>query len=154
MQNSLDEGPRATAPLTREQVREQRPREIINAAFEEFRRKGYAAARLEDVARRVGVAKGTIYLYFANKEELFRAVVRSLVEPGLARAAELTAHFDGDTAELLRINVEGFYKELVEHSGPGLLRMLLAEAPKFPELTEVYFREVLESGNQLLAEII
>jgi len=75
----------------REQLKLRRPGEIIAAAFEEFKQKGYAATRLEDVAKRVGVSKGTIYIYFQSKEELFRAVVQSLVAPTLERAAEISA---------------------------------------------------------------
>jgi AcrR family transcriptional regulator len=148
----------ATANVTvgaREQLKQRRPGEIIGAAFEEFKQKGYAATRLDDVAKRVGVSKGTIYLYFSNKEELFRAVVRSLVTPTLDKAEEITAHHEGDTALLLRRHLEALYHEICQNArGRGLLRLLISESETFPELTEFYHREVMSRGNRIIGDVL
>ena len=90
------------ASQRRRRRKEERPQEILAAAFEEFAANGYAAARLEDVARRGGIAKGTIYLYFKDKEGLFRAVVRSLIHPVLEKLASAgPSDRNGQTRQLL-----------------------------------------------------
>jgi AcrR family transcriptional regulator len=139
----------------REQVKQRRPGEIVNAAYEEFMLKGYAATRLEDVARRIGVTKGTIYIYFQSKEEVFRAVIGALVTPILDRAAEFKAQFAGTCADLLRHHIEGLYRDIcAEPRGAGLLRLLIAEGEKFPELVDFYHREVAERAIKIVREIL
>ena len=139
----------------REQVKLRRPGEIITAAYEEFSQNGFAATRLEDVARRIGVTKGTIYIYFQSKEELFRAVVRSLSTPILDRAAEFTASFSGSSAELLRQHLQNMYRDICsDPHAPGLLRLLIAEGAKFPELVDFYHREVVDRALQIISNVL
>lgn len=139
----------------RDRAKLRRPGEILAAAFDEFRLRGYAAARLEDVAKRIGVSKGTIYIYFQNKEELFRAVVKSVVTPTLDRIREVTSGFEGTTEALLGRYLETLYEEVCGNSrGSGLLRLLIAESETFPELTEIYHREVMARGNSVVSEIL
>ncbi len=139
----------------REQTKLRRPGEIINAAYEEFVQNGYAATRLEDVAKRIGVTKGTIYIYFQSKEELFRAVIGSLMTPILDRAAEFTATFSGTCTELLRQHIANLYNAIsAEPRGVGLLRLLIAEGEKFPELMDFYHREVSERAVKIIADIL
>jgi AcrR family transcriptional regulator len=155
MQNVTVPHTHAGATRTRDQAKLQRPGEILEAAFAEFQQKGYAATRLDDVARRVGVSKGTIYIYFENKEELFRAVVRSLVNPSLDRVEEATAAFEGSATDLLRRYLQVLYREVGrEPRGRGLLRLLIAESETFPELTEVYHREVMSRGHAAMSAIL
>ena len=85
-----------------ERRKEARPQELLEAAIDLFVERGYAATRLEDVARRAGVSKGTLYLYYENKEELFKAVVRSSIVPAIGEAEVSVAEFDGHSADLLR----------------------------------------------------
>ena len=131
----------------RERRRQQRLAEILEAGFEEFAQHGYAATRLEDVGERVSLTKSAIYLYFRDKEELFRAVVRSVIQPVLKQLRTVTASFDGSSEELLRRLLMTFYREIArDRKRSQLLRVLVAEGPNFPELTEFYYSEVILHG--------
>ena len=131
----------------RERRRRQRLAEILEAGFEEFAQRGYAATRLEDVGERVNLTKGAIYLYFKDKEQLFKAVVRSVIQPVLQQVKNVSESFDGPTEELLRMLLMTFYREIARDlKRSRLLRVLVAEGPNFPELTEFYYREVIQHG--------
>jgi AcrR family transcriptional regulator len=140
--------PSSTPPSsTRERRRQHRLAEILEAGFEEFAQRGYAATRLEDVGQRVSLTRGAIYLYFKDKEELFRAVVRSVIQPVLQQARSVTGSFDGPSEELLRLLLMMFYREIArDHRRSRLLRLLVADGPNFPELTEFYYSEVIQHG--------
>src|ERR1700751_1274747 len=90
-----------------ERRKDARPQELLGAALDLFAERGFASTRLEDVARRAGVSKGTLYLYFANKEELFKAVVRENIVPAIGAAEDSIAEFEGHSADLLRKIVLG-----------------------------------------------
>jgi AcrR family transcriptional regulator len=131
----------------RERRREHRLAEILRAGFEEFAQRGYAATRLEAVGERVSLTRGAIYLYFKDKEELFRAVVRSVIQPVLQSVRSVAGSFDGPTEELLQLLLTTFYREIArDRRRSRLLRVLVAEGPNFPELTEFYYREVIQHG--------
>jgi AcrR family transcriptional regulator len=131
----------------RQRRRQQRLTEILEAGFEEFAHRGYAATRLEDVGQRVSLTRGAIYLYFKDKEELFRAVVRNVIQPVLQQFRNVTQSFDDSTEELLRLLMSTFYREITrDRRRSRLLRVLVAEGPSFPELTEFYYREVIQQG--------
>ncbi len=93
--------------LRRTRRKESRPNELLEAALELFVERGFAATRLEDVASRAGVSKGTLYLYFESKEELFKAVVRSGILPVIENAESMVGQFRGNASELLRSVVKG-----------------------------------------------
>jgi AcrR family transcriptional regulator len=142
-------------PSPRRRRKEQRPGEIIEAALQEFALRGFAATRLEDVAERVGVTKGTIYVYFKDKEELFKAAARSSIEPALNEIESLAADFDGSAEELLRAHVMAAYPKMVTSPRAGqILRLLLAEGAQFPELVEFYYREIISRGLSMLKGVI
>jgi AcrR family transcriptional regulator len=134
--------------------KDDRPQEIVAAAFEEFAAKGYAGTRLEDVASRAKVSKGLPYLYFKTKEELFKAVVRSVI----------TSHFDVIRGEMetTDLSVENFLKgpflsfiqELVCSKRVFIVRLLIAEGHKHPELTKFYFDTVVSRGLETLRQLI
>jgi AcrR family transcriptional regulator len=134
--------------------KDSRPQEIVAAAFEEFAAKGYAGTRLEDVASRAKVSKGLPYLYFKTKEELFKAVVRSVI----------TSHFDviRGQMETTDLSVEDFLKgpflsfiqELVCSKRVFIVRLLIAEGHKHPELTKFYFDTVVSRGLETLRQLI
>ena len=97
-----------TSPTRRRRRKEARPEEILSAALESFAERGFAATRIEDVAARAGISKGTLYLYFDGKEELFKAVVRQALLPNLARIESLAETFEGPSAVLLeRLLLDG-----------------------------------------------
>src|SRR5690242_8186412 len=134
--------------------KEARPEEIVVAALETFAEHGYAAARLDDVARRAGVTKGTIYLYFKNKEDLFQAVVRQTVVTKLARAEEEVREYRGSASDLLRNMLVGWWEAVGNSPLAGVVKLIVAEATNFPEVTRFYHREVIRRGHQLFAQIL
>ncbi|ADZ69900.1 TetR/AcrR family transcriptional regulator [Polymorphum gilvum] len=138
----------------RRRRRDARPGEIIEAAFREFAENGYAATRLDDVARRAGIAKGTIYRYFASKEALFEAVVRSRITPTLDRIEDLAAGFAGPTRELLRAVIADFYARIVDTDAKVLIRIMIAEGNRFPDITGFYYRETISKGIAILTRIV
>jgi AcrR family transcriptional regulator len=116
---------------------------ILAAALEEFSASGFAATRLDDVARRAGVAKGTIYLYFRDKESLFQELVRATLSPVVgaleaARAADLPARAVAETIADL------FVREILATRRKDVIRLIIAEGPRFPKLAEFYYHEVIE----------
>lgn len=131
-----------------------RPEEIVTAALAEFVERGFAATRLEDVARRAGVTKGTLYLYFKNKEALFKAVIRQTIVPVIAQG-ELTARsFTGSARELLEQLVREYWRLVFETSLAGLPKLMMAEAANFPQLARFYYEEVVTRGHRLLGGVI
>lgn len=142
-------------PPPRRRPKAQRHLQILAAAFEEFASNGFAAARLEDVAKRAEIAKGTIYLHFKNKEVLFRAVVRSLIHPVFEKFEELAETFPGPAAGLVREFLSRQYSEVVKNpKAHTMLRLLISESGKFPQLADVYRREVLDPGVAALRLIL
>jgi AcrR family transcriptional regulator len=122
-------------------IPEERPRQILRAAFDEFGNHGLQAARLDDIAKAAGVSKGTIYLYYPNKEELFREVIRWLVVDRL-EDAERRSGAD-NPVEALKTCVRDYWQQVRTPDFPVLYRLVTSEVPKFPDLAEFYSREVV-----------
>jgi len=142
-------------PSIRQRRKEQRPGEIIDAAVQEFARRGFAATRLEDVAERAGVTKGTIYFYFKDKEDLFKAAARSSLEPALNEIEALGAHFEGSAEESLCVVLSAVYRKLVTNPRAGqILRLIIAKGPQFPELVEFYYSEIISRGIAILRRVL
>jgi AcrR family transcriptional regulator len=122
--------------------REQRRATILAAALEEFVARGFAAARLDDVARRARIAKGTIYLYFRDKESLFQELVRTMLSPlvGTIEAAPLSEVPIRAVAEMI---VDVFVREIYGTRRKDVIRLIISEGPRFPKLAEIYYREVI-----------
>jgi len=132
--------------------KEARPGELLEAALECFAERGFAATRLEDVAARAGVTKGTAYLYFKNKEELFEAVVRRYIVPVIEQLE--AARQPGPVAELLA-KVAGLFVEKAYHSKfSAVPKLVIAEASNFPELARFYLDEVVGRGRRLLTMLL
>src|SRR5258707_15209717 len=112
---------------------------MVNAALEEFVERGFAATRLEDVARRAGVTKGTLYLYFKNKEALFKAVVRQTIVPGVAQGESTARSFTGSARELLEQLVREYGALVSETSLAGAPKPMMAEASNFPQPARFYY---------------
>ena len=135
--------------------KEGRPQEILAAAFEEFAANGYAAARIEDVAERGGIAKGTIYLYFKDKEGLFRAVVRGMIQPVFENLAPFIAEFPGSAEELLCELLARHYAHVVSNEkARAILRLLIAESGKFPQLADIFHREIIGPGIAAMRQVL
>ncbi len=136
----------------RQEQKLHRQAEILNAGFEVFAAHGYEAARIDDVARQAGVAKGTIYLYFRDKEQLFRAVVRSLVQK---RFDAIAGDFEGKAGELLRELLSRMYGQIVRSDKVcAIVRLLIAEGGRFPQLTEIYHREIIAPGMKAIRHVL
>jgi len=131
-----------------------RPQELVAAALELFVERGYAATRLEDVAAAAGVSKGTVYLYFANKEELFKTVVRENMVPALARGIDLVETYEGSTPELLRELLLGWWGLIGATRAAGLTKLIMAESGNFPDIAQFYQDEVMGPGDELFARVL
>jgi AcrR family transcriptional regulator len=127
-----------------------RRQEILDAALLTFAEHGFEAARLDDVASRAGVAKGTLYLYFRSKEALFEGLVRNAVAPIMARMSELAAAPDIPPAKAIETFFALFQTEVLGTKRKLLLRLIISEGSRFPAIAEVYYREVVSRGLALL----
>lgn len=146
--------PKASDKTPRRRRKEARPAELTSAALDLFVEKGYAATRLEDVAARAGVSKGTLYLYFDGKEDLFKAVVREGLLPALAMGESLAAGFAGSSDELLREVVMGMWRQIGSQRIGGIPKLVFAEARNFPEIAQFYHQEVILRGTALIRGVI
>jgi AcrR family transcriptional regulator len=139
----------------RQRRKEERPGEIVEAAFEEFARSGFAATKLDDVAARAGITKGTIYLYFPSKEDLFLATVREMNRPSQENLAALTAAPQGSAMAILRSHFAFVYEQMVEdRRAREILRMLMAEVSRFPDLADRWRAEVIGPAVENLRRVV
>jgi AcrR family transcriptional regulator len=132
-------GPRGAPAPDR---RAERRKAILAAALQEFSARGFAAARLDDVAVRAGIAKGTIYLYFRDKETLFQDLILSEMGPVVA-TLETALAVDLPVRAVAERAVELFVREIYGTNRREIIRLILSEGPRFPQLADFYYREVL-----------
>lgn len=138
----------------RRRRKEARPAELTAAALDVFAEKGFAATRLDDVAARAGVSKGTVYLYFTSKEALFKASVEAAMTPPIEEAEALAAEVNRPAADLLREFIFGWW-ELVGSTSLGALpRLLIAESSNFPELSQWFHDTFIARALRAMAAII
>jgi AcrR family transcriptional regulator len=130
------------------------PDDLLAAALRVFAEKGFAAARLDEVAREAGVSKAALYLYFESKQAIFEALVRSAVVPNIERLEALVAGWQGSTADLLRNLVQTVARFLVEGEISSFPKLIIAEASNFPDLAWFYRTAVIERALGLLASIV
>ena len=131
-----------------------RPAELLDAALELFTQKGYSATRAEEIARKAGVSKGTLFLYFATKEELFEAVVKTTVMSVLRDAQNFALNFTGSPAELLRQLIQLWWKRHGSTKTRTIPRLILTEAHHFPDCALFYEREVLAPCREMVLSIV
>lgn len=147
-------GDKTAKPKGAREVRSAARKEaILAAALEEFSTSGFAAARLEDVAKRAGVAKGTIYLYFADKEALFQDLAREMLQPLVAHV-ENFATIDLPFPALADSMIEVMTHELLGTRRQDIIRLILTEGPRFPALAEFYYREVLSKIFAAIGQVL
>ncbi|MDI4232461.1 TetR/AcrR family transcriptional regulator [Bradyrhizobium sp. Arg237L] len=118
---------------------------IVEAAMEEFVARGFAATRLDDIAKRAGVAKGTIYLHFKDKESMFEELIRTALVPLIDRMAS-PAPLHGSVREAVEGFAQMFIREVASTSRGDIVRLIVSEGPRFPEIADFYFREVVSRG--------
>lgn len=133
---------------------EDRPREICAAALDTFAEKGFAAARLDEIARRAGVSKGTLYLYFHNKEDLFRAVVRDTVAPNVEVVRGMVEGVDLPFDEIVRMLLPRFVALTRNVRVGAVAKMVIGESRNFPELAKVWHDEVVTKVLGMLGALI
>jgi AcrR family transcriptional regulator len=123
----------------------ERRQAIIEAAMDEFIARGYAATRLDDVAKRAGVAKGTIYLHFTDKEALFQELIRTALVPLIGRLA-VPPPSGGSVRAAIEGFAETFAREVVSTRRGDIVRLIVAEGARFPSVADFYYREVVSRG--------
>ena len=131
-----------------------RPGELLSAALDLFVEKGYASTRVEEVAQRAGVSKGTLFLYFASKEDLFKAVVRENLSVRFPQWSIVLDGYPGTSAEILRFAMHEWWSQIGDTKVSGISKLIISEASNFPELALFYQREVIEPGNALIRRIL
>lgn len=147
---------KAPAPARRPRRRrkEARPGEIVEAGLREFAANGFAATRLEDVAARAGVVKGTIYRYFDNKQALFEAAIKSRIGVALDGIENLIDDFPGPTEELLKLVMMEMHKRCADPDVQTIMGIILSEGRRFPSIIEYYHENMLSKGMTLLGRIL
>src|SRR5690606_40473420 len=140
--------PSSPAP-PRQRRKQARPGELLDAALALFVEKGFAATRVEEVAARAGVSKGTLFLYFPSKEDLFKAVVRDTVAGRFPEWADELAEFQGDSVELVRYAMHTWWERVGMTPASGITKLVMAEASTFPEIAAFYQQDVLAPPHAL-----
>jgi len=151
---SRQDEPEQQLMSVRKRRKDERPGEIIAAGLAVFADKGFAAARLDDVAKRAGIAKGTIYLYFDNKEALFLAAVESLATPAFADLEQILHTAPMSTRDLLKTLVRKAHLLLADSDLPILMNIIISEGRNFPQLTDLYYETSVARGRKLLAMLM
>lgn len=136
--------PRRPAASRAERAAERR-QAIVAAALEEFIARGFTATRLDDVARRAGVAKGTIYLHFKDKESMFEELIRTAIVPLIGRLAPPPS-LSGSIRDALENFASAFIREVASTRRSDIVRLIVAEGPRFPAIADFYYREVVSRG--------
>jgi TetR/AcrR family transcriptional regulator len=146
--------PRDEVQAKRERRKEARPGELLDAALDLFVEKGFAATRAEEVAARAGVSKGTLFLYFPSKEDLFKAVVRENISGRVQEWTQEIERFEGATPELLRFFMKMWWERVGTTRASGITKLIISEARNFPDIAAFYQKEVIEPGQQLIRHIL
>ena len=134
----------AAAPNRAERAAERRAA-IVQAAMDEFIARGFAATRLDDIAKRAGVAKGTIYLHFKDKESMFEELIRTAIVPLVGRMTG-PPPASGSIRDMIEAVALTFIREIVSTPRADIVRLIIAEGPRFPAIAEFYYREVISRG--------
>ena len=143
-----------SAASLRRRRKDERPSELVAAALDLFVERGFAATRLDDVAARAGVSKGTLYLYFESKEALFKAVIEEAIVPLLASAEDVIANDQGTSIDLLRRLLLGWWEQIGATRLAGVPKLIIAEARNFPAVAQYYHDAVIVRGRALLRTLL
>jgi AcrR family transcriptional regulator len=138
----------------RERRKEARPGELLDAALDLFVEKGFSAARVDEVAARAGVSKGTLFLYFESKEDLFKAVVRENIANQFPTWQEEFVVFQGSSADMLRYALLSWWERIGKTRASGITKLVMSEAQNFPEIAQFYQEEVIKPGNAMIRRIL
>ena len=134
--------------------KDERPNEIISAALEVFVEHGYAASKLDDIASKAGISKGSLYRYFDSKADLFKEMVKHVVIPEIEKAESTVKEHQGAISPLINEMVQNWWQTVGETRICGIPKLVISEAANFPELAEFYVNEVIKRGRKLVAVMI
>ena len=146
--------PRPDSFVHHRRRKDEHPSELVAAALDLFVERGFAATRLDDVAARAGVSKGTLYLYFESKEALFKAVIEEAIVPLLASAEDVIANDQGTSIDLLRRLLNGWWEQIGATRLAGVPKLIIAEARNFPAVAQYYHDAVIVRGRALLRTLL
>ena len=133
---------------------EARAQEILDAALQAFAKRGFAATTMQEIATGASVSSGTLYLYYSDKEAIFKSLIGESIVPKLVQLVETVASFKGTSLDLVRLTIRGF-GHFAQHDPAAVLpRVIMAEAGNFPDLARFYVSEVTERGLGLVETII
>lgn len=138
----------------RERRKDARPRELLDAALVLFVKQGFAATKAEDVAKHAGVSKGTLFLYFSSKEELFKAVVRENIAGQFSEFNTELDRFTGSTEALLRTFMTAWWERVGATHSAGICKLMVSEGGQFPELADFYRSEVIDPACQVIGRVL
>ena len=142
------------SPPRYQRRKQDRPQEITEAAFAAFAEKGYTATKVEEVARRAGVSKGLLYVYFKTKEDLFKAVIRSVVAPRIDELTRALASSELSAEAFIRGPLLAFMQRLPGSPASVVIRLMISEAPKHPDLVDYYWENVASRGLAALRQLL
>lgn len=134
--------------------KEARPQECLDAALDVFVTRGYAATRLDDIAKQAGISKGTLYLYFTSKEDLFTAVIRENVLPIVNEAENLFNEFEGSATEMFRSVIFAWWDRLGSTKLSGITKLMMAESHNFPEVAAYFHENVIVRAEGILEKVL
>ncbi len=138
----------------RERRKQARPGELLDAALDLFVEKGFSATRVDEVAARAGVSKGTLFLYFQSKEDLFKAVVRENIANKFPTWQEEFLTFEGTCSDMLRYALTSWWERIGKTRASGITKLVMSEAQNFPEIAAFYQEEVIQPGNTMIRRIL
>ncbi|WP_310646132.1 TetR/AcrR family transcriptional regulator [Limnohabitans sp.] len=138
----------------RERRKEARPRELLDAALALFVEKGFTATRSEEVAARAGVSKGTLFLYFQSKEDLFKAVIRENIGSLFPAWNEELNTFEGSSADMVKYAMNAWWERVGNTAASGIAKLVMSEAQNFPDVAAFYQADVVVPGTKLLHRIL
>ncbi len=141
-------------PPVRRRRKTARPAEIVVAAFASFIEHGYAGTKLDEVAKRAGIAKGTVYLYFDTKQDLFEAVIRKEVSSVIGDVEAMVEAYEGPSEDLLRQIITHAYSTLVLSDTRYLMRIIIGEGQQFPELRKLYYESSIKQAMALIRKVM
>ena len=134
--------------------KEARPGEIIEAALEQFVLNGFAATKLENVAKQAGISKGTLYLYFDGKEALFKAVVQQIIIPEVEKAEKIASEFKGTQQELITLLINTWWEVVGKTQLSNIPKLMVSEAAHFPDLAKFYVENVIARARNLIKRCV
>lgn len=143
-----------TCPCRWRRRKEARPEEIIDAALVLFAEKGFAATRMTDVAKKAGISKGTLYLYFENKEAIFRKAVQEILIPIIEEKREFVENYTGSASELLANMLREWWKTMSDRRLSAIPKIITSESGNFPEMAKFFTQAVVSRSREMIARVI